>query len=171
METGTESNATRQVSVAWDGAVQTVAERAVAMKPPQSSTADRQPRFWTDCLLPANRRRWQEEESLQVMRDYLDASFPGDTLASPYSCPSPACTTSSSSQNTEIDSFESPSYLATFAQVPLLVFCQFYKPILVPANVSYFKRPSIFLNMAMIIMLIASPFIQALSNKMNEKCV
>ncbi len=39
--------------------------------------------YWTDCLLPTAKKRWAGEETLFVTREYLDASYPEDALASP----------------------------------------------------------------------------------------
>ncbi|VDO03306.1 unnamed protein product [Rodentolepis nana] len=110
----TASSMPNSVTVAWGGDVQTIVQDA---KPQSHSNGhdhapvvngDSELRYWTDCLLPSVKRRWKGEESVSVIRDFLDASFPGDLFASP--------TNSQNNSQEHIQDSDSPSTLSLFAQ-------------------------------------------------------
>lgn len=92
--------------IAWSGDVQTIRKDTALSQCPQGVSGNSQPQYWTDCLLPAVKRRWRGEQTAFILRDYLDASMPSDSLASPTSKAAAVVETWS----------ESPSYLSSFTQ-------------------------------------------------------
>ncbi|CDS41016.1 protein misato 1 [Echinococcus multilocularis] len=85
------------VTVAWDGNIQTIRqddgnfqrqmnEHSLEVRGKNDEIRELEvskSRFWTDCLLPAVKRRWNGEDTVVVLREYLDSSSPGDVFASP----------------------------------------------------------------------------------------
>lgn len=104
----------QSVSVAWNGDVQTIMQedkpqpKAQNTSTSHSNGSDSKCRYWTDCLTPTTRRRWKGEETVSIIKDFLDSSYPADVLASP-SNPTKKL------QENESNS-ESPSQLASFTQ-------------------------------------------------------
>ncbi|KAM3183457.1 hypothetical protein ACTXT7_010323 [Hymenolepis weldensis] len=102
------------VTVAWEGDIQTVMQD----DKPQSNAkqnghsplvdGDSGTRYWTDCLLPTVKRRWKGEETVSVIKDFLDASSPEDVFASP--------TNSQKKSQGNAQDNDSPSVLSSFAQ-------------------------------------------------------
>ncbi|KAL7063384.1 hypothetical protein AAHC03_01863 [Spirometra sp. Aus1] len=89
--------------IAWSGDVQTIRKDTAV---PQGVERNSQPWYWTDCLLPAVKRRWRGEQTAFILRDYLDASMPSDSLASP-----------ATRAEAVVEAWsESPSYLTSFTQ-------------------------------------------------------
>ncbi|VDM30654.1 unnamed protein product [Hydatigera taeniaeformis] len=103
---GLETSITpRSVTVAWGGDVQTIRQddgnsqpqingRSLGIKGTDCEIVESdvsKSRFWTDCLLPMVKRKWNGEDTVVVLREYLDSSSPGDVFASP-SCSRRPCT-------------------------------------------------------------------------------
>ncbi|KAM7540510.1 hypothetical protein Aperf_G00000037100 [Anoplocephala perfoliata] len=92
------SSMPHSVTVAWGGDVQTVLQDDKTSGSMQASGCRQEidgnikqdaksqmlnTRYWTDCLLPTVKRRWRGEETVSVIKESLDSSFPGDVFASP----------------------------------------------------------------------------------------
>eukprot|EP00108_Taenia_solium_P006095 TsM_000961700 transcript=TsM_000961700 gene=TsM_000961700 len=116
METSTTP---RSATVAWDGDIQTIKQddgdsqlqiNGHPLRIKGTSDAIREsevskPRFWTDCLLPMVKRRWNGEDTVVVLREYLDSSLLGDVFPSPSYSNNPS--TSAPKDNDSISLFSS----------------------------------------------------------------